>query len=438
MSIHFHPLGLAIVFFLGAGILLSPRKLALIPILLSGILLTMGQKVALFSFDLYPARIMIFFTIIRIIVRKEYLGFKISRIDKAILLLGIVKVVSRTLLYGNINAFLSAMGPAYTLLGVYFCLRIIIFGLSAYEVKMNLCIIGLFLLPLGLFMVREYFTGINVYENFGGVVRQLKRGGHFRAQGPFRHPILAGCFGAGMAPLYLALAVKGKNQIRFLALIGMAGSLLIVLSSQTSGGLLAGITGILSMGLLRYRSHLKWFRRGAVIFLIMAHFFMKAPVWYLMAKVSNVVGGSGYHRAALITEAINHFDEWALLGATETGHWLPYATRMYPTMVDITNQFLFEGVEGGLLGMVLFILVIVFSFKEIGNLLVRDKEAQGGHQLFIWSLGCALTTHIVAFFNVTYYDQIMIFFYFLVAIIATGGALFNKDSSLKNLNARAA
>ncbi len=64
-------------------------------------------------------------------------------------------------------------------------------------------------------------------------------------------------------------------------------------------------------------------RWGIVVILLALHAVMKAPVWFLISRLSELTGGSGWYRSALIDAFIRHFDEWWLIGTGYTAHWMP-------------------------------------------------------------------------------------------------------------------
>jgi len=109
-----------------------------------------------------------------------------------------------------------------------------------------------------------------------------------------------------------------------------------------------------------------------------------------------------------------NFDEWWLFGTKSTAHW-GYE------LIDLTNQYLRQGVEGGVLTMALFITIIVLAFRNVG-LGVRRQSARNV-KLLIWSMGCALVVHVFSFISVSYFDQNFVVWYMLLAVIATVGAL---------------
>jgi hypothetical protein len=143
---------------------------------------------------------------------------------------------------------------------------------------------------------------------------------------------------------------------------------------------------------------------------------MKAPIWYLFAKICAIVGGGGWHRSYLIEQAFSHLNEWWLIGTTYTAHWMPYA--LDERSADITNQYLVEGVDGGLITMLLFILLVARGFQGVGIALRGMQDFPFHERLMVWSMGAALLGHAISFLSVSYFDQIIVFWYMLLAIIA--------------------
>ena len=164
---------------------------------------------------------------------------------------------------------------------------------------------------------------------------------------------------------------------------------------------------------------MRFFRWGLVLLLVALHIVMKAPVWFLIARIGDLIGGGGWHRAALIDAAIRHFNEWWLMGTTYTANWMATGLAIDPNSSDITNQFISEGVNGGLISMCLFIWLVVKCFKITGETARNEEALSRSEQFMIWSLGCTLLAHVASFFSVSYFDQIIIFWYLLIAMSAT-------------------
>jgi hypothetical protein len=267
-------------------------------------------------------------------------------------------------------------------------------------------------------MLTERLTAHNLLSVFGGVPAiTLVREGHLRCQGAFRHPILAGTFGATQLPLFVALGVCWP-EYRRLAAAAAVGTLIIVITASSSGALMAAAAAATGLALWRWRFHMRMLRWAAVLIVLGLAMVMHAPVWYLLAKLGNALGGTGWHRAYLIDQAVAHFDEWWLFGTTYTAHWGPggLVIGADPNMMDITNHYIMEGVKGGLLKLVLFFLIVILCFKSLGRWLL-SPAAEAAPALFVWALGVSLFSHCVSFISITYFDQIIVIWYWLLAVV---------------------
>jgi hypothetical protein len=69
--------------------------------------------------------------------------------------------------------------------------------------------------------------------------------------------------------------------------------------------------------------------------------------------------------------------------------------------------------------MLLFIAVIAFAFHGVGKSLKANEIAPLGVRLHIWALGAALFAHAMSFLSIAYFDQLVLAWYFLLALIAT-------------------
>jgi hypothetical protein len=152
--------------------------------------------------------------------------------------------------------------------------------------------------------------------------------------------------------------------------------------------------------------------RWGIVYLLMAlHLIMAAPVWALLMRVKVFGASTGYHRFQLFDEFIRHFDEWWLVGVKATESWGYY-------LFDVTNHYVRIGVDGGLITLLLFITMIIFCFKGLGHALQATMK-QRTIMIGIWALGASLFAHLVSFMGVSYFDQIIVAWYILLAMIAT-------------------
>jgi hypothetical protein len=136
---------------------------------------------------------------------------------------------------------------------------------------------------------------------------------------------------------------------------------------------------------------------------------MKSDVWWLIAHVDVAGGSTGWDRSALIDNAIHHFGEWWLLGTNNNINW-------GFDMFDLCVQYVAQAVQGGLLTLVLFLTLITVAFKLVG----RARKAAAGvkpTEFFVWAIGAALFSHICSFFGSSYWDQTVVSWFVLLAII---------------------
>lgn len=377
--------------------------------------MTLGQVLIVGGIHLYLIRILILFGLIRLVIRKEILSVKLNVIDKLLIAWVVVQSFLYVLFDGSNVNLIERLGGAYNALGIYFLIRVLVWDFDdvVHTVKM----LGIIIIPLAVLFAVEYMTGKNPFFVFGGVPEfTMIREGKLRCQGPFRHPILAGTFGATALPLFVGLWVFSMRD-RLLAVGAILAATIIVIASSSSGPLLAYLASVVGLMCWRVKANMRAIRWGVVIIVLALHAFMKAPVWFLISRLSELTGGSGWYRSALIDAFIRNIGEWWLIGTGYTAHWMPTGLSIDPTKADIVNQFVAQGVNGGLLGLILFIWLIVNCFKTTGVAVRIEARYSFPEQFMIWSMGCTLLSHVVSFFSVSYFDQIIIFWYMIIGMI---------------------
>lgn len=404
-----NPTGLAMTLSMGLLFIILPRKYALAPVVFLMAFMTMGQRVVVADLDFTMVRLLAVFGWIRVIVRGEIRRLQFTQIDRITLVWGLVSIVAYTILWKSSGAFINRLGMLYNTMGMYFLFRFIVRDLE--DAKRLFRISAVFVLPVAAAMLYEHQTRHNVFAAFGGVqpVTALREG-TLRCMGPFGHPILAGTFGASLLTYCIALWRRGGGD-RVLAVLGTVGSVIVTFTSGSSGPVMTFMFTFVGFAAWKFKDHLRKVRWGLLLTIIGLNFVMKAPVWYLIARVNIFSGSTGYHRAYVIDAAFQRWREWFLVGTQSTIHW-------GDNTVDITNTFIWEGVNGGMVTMVLFIIIIAYCFKAVG-LAVRASESDRDSQNLIWALGVALFTHVVTFFSVQYFDQNAIHYQLLIALIAT-------------------
>jgi hypothetical protein len=439
-----HPLGIVAILLLGVASIVVPRRYALVPALILACSVAPAQRIVLATMDFNFVRIMVFFGWARILLRGEIAGFRWKRLDTMVVAWGCCATVTATILYGTVAAMILRLGLLYEAIGIYFLCRFLVRDWQ--DVLAFARCAAIVSAPVACAFLIEKATGRNLFAFFGGVPQEtIVRAGRLRCQGPFLHSILAGCFWASLLPLIGALWwSRGWNRPLAIAGAICAGWIVIACASATPiGGLLVGIGAAV---LFPLRRQMRWIRWSAVAGLVALHLVMANPVWHLLARVPLVAGATGWYRFKLIDEFIRHFTEWMLIGTRSAERWPG------PGFDAITNEFVRQGVDGGLLTLALFVGMIVVAFIGVGRILrdasrkryrVAGSTADGKRTLLrpagdaneraaklalAWALGVSMFIHCVVFIGVSYFGQVLLVWYVGLGFIGSLSPAGNRRS----------
>ena len=403
-----NPLALFFTIIACICILSLKREYMMIPALLIAMFTTTMQRIVIFGIDFPLLRIILLFAFLRMFLNLHNTSMRFNIIDKLIISWMSIKIVLVTFLWSTTGAFIFMLGNSFDTIGAYFVVRWVIKDFRDYDIIIKTIILAC--IPFALFMIIEQATqGWNFFSILGGVPeRSFIRAGKLRAQGAFAHAILAGTFGATLLPLSWGIWHRGKKHI---ALVGIIISFIITFASSSSGPIITLALGIFGCFFWLLNSHTKIIRNLFFLMIIFLHMVMSAPVWHLISRIDLTGGSTGGHRFRLIDAAVNNFFEWFLVGIKSTAHW-------GWGLVDVTNQYIAEGIGGGILSLILFIVIIAKCFQTIGKSRVRFSARQD-MQKYIWSLGVVLFAHVVSFISVSYFGQIVFFYYLLIGMISS-------------------
>lgn len=419
-------IGLAFGLLMSVLVLVLPRRCALVPVITTMCFMTMGQRVIVLGLNFTVFRILLLFGLLRVTIRDEARVGKLGAIDGLLILWVVSSITTYTILWGTLEAFVNRMGLAYDALGWFFLFRILL--RDADDVRRGVKQLALLVVPLAASMMVEKLTGQNAFSLFGGVPPEtIVRDGVLRCQGPFSHPILAGTFGSAVLPLFLGLWWGQRGASRLMGSLGIIASVTITVAAGSSGPVGAGVLGIVGLFFWPARRYMRAVRWGVALALLGLHLLMKAPVWFLLARVSVFTGSTGYHRAILIDHAVKNFWQWWLVGTYSTSEWGYY-------MFDVTNQYVLVGVQGGVITLGLFVAIIARCFgavgrgvKVLGGVSPGEQGLSKGEQRVVWSLGAALLVHVINYFSVPYFDQNIVNWYLLLAMIAVTSRSVGKS-----------
>lgn len=404
-----HPIGLAALLLVIAIGFLAPRRYAGLPIILLLCFIPAAQRVVIASVDFTFIRLVLAASWARLLVRGEVRSLVWNHLDRLMIAWAVACIVFGTLNGMTLGLFINRTGVAIDGLMTFFLFRQLIRNtddLTRLAMIFVVCSFG-----VAICFIIENRTHQNMFHIFGGVPQFTDiRNGRLRCQGAFAHSILAGCFWACLIPLYFVRGWLGRGWV--LPGLGIASALLIVALSSSSTPLMAVMFGIAAGAAFLVRGALRWWRWLILAWLAVLHFLiMNMPVWHLLARVDIVSGSTGWHRYHLVDKFIVNFHEWWLVGTLHTGHW-------GPGLHDVTNQYVAEGVTGGLTRLLLFSACIVFAYIGLSRSL-RMPGRPRAYRLIAWALGTALFMHCMNFVAVSYFEQIVVEWHMTLAAIGS-------------------
>ena len=407
-----NPAALAFILAMGFLLMVLPRRLAVLPLFAAACYMTMGQVVNVAGLNFSIIRILVLVGWVRLLIRGEFRSIRLNPIDVAMLWWTAASVTIYTLLWRSGGAFIYKCGQAYDAIGLYILFRALVRDVD--DIVRIFRMLAVLIAPLAALMMLEKTTGRNLFAIFGGVPAfTIVRDGVLRCQGPFPHSILAGTFAAALVPFFLALWSQRRG--RLLALAGLFSSTVITLTSGSSGPFLTYGCGVLGFLFWHFRFQMQMVRRALVLGLFCLQLVMDAPFWFVIAHMGLFSGSTAYYRAFLIDQTIRHFSEWWLIGTKYEVVWAPL-------LYDITNMYVRVAFDGGLLSLVLFFLILKRCYGGVGRAIRKEVHGSFAIQRCIWALGAALFAHTMTFLAVWYWDQNIVNWYVLLAMIAAVAA----------------
>jgi hypothetical protein len=405
-----HPLAMAL---LGVAIILVfvlPRRQALLPIILLTCLVPAAQRIVVFGADFHFLRIITLIAWARLLIQGEQRKLVLNTLDKTVIGWVLAVAVATILRSGSMGAVVNQAGRVFDCLGIFFLGRQTIRSWKDLDSLVVSFIIAS--IPIAAFSIYEVRTETNPFYIFGQAhYEAITRDGRVRARGAFSHQILAGCYWVAVLPLIAARFWRSGGKI-FTA-VGVATCLVIIVNSASSTPLLG--TGIVVIGACFYplRKNMRLIRWLIVALLIIIQSMMGKPIWHLIHRAGALGLGSStaYHRYQIIEAFVNNFKKWALIGVKETASW-------GRQLEDLTNHFVVQGVNGGLVGFVLFVAVISLAYKFAGQSM-HDAGRHRAREICAWALGVAVLGHTGMMLATSYFGQILFPFYITLAAISS-------------------
>lgn len=403
-----HPVGLTVLLTMALATLVVKRRWAWLPLFVLACTVPSAQRVIIATIDFNFIRILVMAGVVRVLMKREYRGLRWTVVDRLVIAWAVIGVAAYTLLRGNFGAFVFRAGVAYDALGTYLLLRCWI--RSWEDVDRLARVSGLLAISLVIFFIYENSTRNNMFSVFGGVPSTTPvRQGRLRCQGPFVHPILAGAFWVGLLPLVASLWWRRPGK-KGLAMTASMAIVIIAFTTASSTPVMGVLATGMGMGLWIVRRQMRPLRWSLAGMLVLLHMVMAAPVWHLISRVGAVGGSTGHHRFLLIDNCIKRWPEWFLLGNRSTAHWGHF-------QFDVANQFVKEAVRGGILSLVLFVMIIGFTFGTVGRLW-RSAGKNRYRRMQAWGFGAALFAHCMMFIScsISHSQQNMLIWFVILAV----------------------
>lgn len=406
-----HPLVIVFMICMTGLALSSKRSAVVLAVLAVCVLMPMEQRVVIGGLDFSMLRLIMIVAWIRVLVKGEYRGFRMGRLDWLFLFWAFSASLFYVLRVGP-SGIVYRLGVSFDSLTAFFLIRMLVRTRGeVFLLWRHLAWVVVVLSPFLLYEATAHHNAFGMFDYAGFDPVEI-RDGRARAQGPFSHPILAGTFGSVAMPVFVGIFWGRRNQ-RILFGSACVGATIITLAAGSSGPVIAWAVGAFGWAIWRFRKYVRPMLWGLVGLAVVIHFVREKPVWHLIARLSSLTGGTGFHRYYLIDAFIRRFDEWALVGTNNTAHW-GFGLQ------DTTNRYVAEGVSGGLVTLVLFILVLRTSFVQLRRARLVFERFEGPKSLsalLAWGCSVSLAVHCVSFISVGYFGQMVQFFVFFIATV---------------------
>ena len=386
------------------------RKFVIVPVLLMVMLTPKGQELLVAGIHLNVFRIIILAALARwwfMLRKSDPLPGGFNSIDRAVVWCAVALCVVSTLQWMEMQATIKACGDLLDMVGGYFVMRCYI--RDREDMRRAIKVLAVIAVISGAEMIYEQHTRQDLFGQLGGTAAVPEmRDGKIRSQGPFRHSIPAGMYGATLIPLLIWLWSDPKS--RKFVIAGIAGATVMSFTCHSSTVMGAYAAGIFAICLWPLRNQTRLMRYAIVAVLVGLEFAMNGPVWSILEHINLTGASESFHRYQLINTFLMHFGDWWLLGTHQNASW-------GWEMIDTSNQYVTYGIGGGLLTFVLFIVLLSRCFGRLGATR-RLVEGNRNEEWVRWCLGAALFAFITGFFGIDMFDQLEFAWVALLAMIS--------------------
>jgi hypothetical protein len=392
-----------------------PRKWILLPFITAACIIPCDQRIIIADLDFTSLRFCILFAVLRFYIRNEVRRIKWNAFDKLFMAWTMVGAIIYILQWQDMRAAIYKSGVLYDCLGLYWVFRNSIKSWDdIHRVVKVFAVFAIISMPT---IIYEKLTHHNLYSYLGHVSAAFHHG-RFRCRGSFPHFIMMGLFWASVLPIFVSYFAAGRS--RLLNALASISALVCIILCASSTPLMAVIAIAAFGSLWKLRRFGRAIAMGAAAMVLALHIVMRAPVWHLICRVNIYSGSTGWHRYYLFDQFVNNVGEWLLLGCRGVEHWGVFRG-------DITNQYVLEGVRGGALTLMLFIVMVIQAVRVMGICSIVSQCRE--NRMLYWGICVSILGHCVAFFGVSYFGQIMILLYLMFAIVGWAYELASKPAT---------
>jgi hypothetical protein len=382
-----------------------PRRYLLLPYVIGACFAPADQAVMVGELNFQVLRILVVVGMLRLALRSEIIAVRWNRFDKLVLAWFVIGSMIYVTQWMSLGALINRCGRFVEWLCLYWVFRQSVRSwkdLRFAYVALAFC--ALAMLP---FVVWEWIRGANPFAMLGRVVTMVREE-NYRCQATFPHAIMMGLFWATLVPLFVGFA-RQRGPYRSVLWAAAAASAVMIWMTASSTPILTAMAVAVLLLAFPWRQYTGTAAWGFLALVIALNFVMKAPVWHLVARVGVVSGSTGWHRFYLIDQAIHNFRHWMLLGTRDTRSW-------GLGLEDVTNQYILEGVRGGFVTLVLFCVILFVGARTAVRLSLRSRDASESY--LAWGLFATIIAHCLSFVGVSYFGQIDMIWYLLLAGVA--------------------
>lgn len=263
-----------------------------------------------------------------------------------------------------------------------------------------------------------------LFDALKSISSDKSRGGAYRSQSIFSHPIVFSQFMSAILPLaiYGLAKIKGSHW-KSVFIVAIVLSVTSVYVSGSRSGYIGLVVGIAVFATVIWVKMIKSGYLSKILSILLAPVIVIGGVVFygvamtLISGQSATEAGSGQIRISMLIKGLNALAERPLLGFGD-GRSTEIAGNVTSTgMVTIDNHYLSLLVDNGVIGFSMFVSAMIWLiYKSAVSSLKEDLQGNDG--LFVLALLSSIMSILVTFSIVSIYDNMSLVWLLSTTIIA--------------------